>query len=109
VNEKQTGETDERKANEESPMMGWYGVMGPLAGFVMIVFWLALLGLIIWAVGRLLPGNSGETTRATSESAVEILDRRMANGEIDMHDWQAQRSALMATQKESAPATPSTK
>src|SRR5674476_1357306 len=82
-------------------MMGWYGAMGPLAGLAMIVFWVALLGLIMWAVRRLLPGNSGETTRANSESAVEILDRRLANGEIDMHDWQAQRSALMATQKES--------
>ena len=90
-------------------MMGWYGAMGPLAGLAMLVFWVALLGLIIWAVGRLLPGSSGETTRANSESPVEILDRRLANGEIDMHDWQAQRSALMATQKESAPATPNTK
>jgi putative membrane protein len=85
-------------------MMGWYGGMGPLAGLAMFVFWLALLGLILWAVGRLLPGNSGETTRADSESAVEILDRRLANGEIDMHDWQAQRSALMGAQEESAPA-----
>ena len=90
-------------------MMGWYGAMGPLAGLAMIVFWVALLGLIMWAVGRLLPGSSGETTRNNSESALEMLDRRMANGEIDMHDWQAQRSALMATQEESAPATPSTK
>jgi len=89
--------------------MGWHGAMGPLAGLAMLVFWVVLLGLIIWAVGRLLPGNSGETTRANSESALEILDRRMANGEIEMHDWQAQRSALIATQRGSAPATPSTK
>jgi uncharacterized membrane protein len=90
-------------------MMGWYGEMGPLAGIALIAFWFGLLGLIAWAVGRLLPGNSGETTLADSESAVEILDRRLANGEIDMHDWQAQRSALMAAPKGSAPATPSTK
>jgi putative membrane protein len=90
-------------------MMGWYGAMGPLAGLAMIVFWLALLGLIMWAVARLLPGSSGETTRANSESALEILDRRMANGEVDMHDWQAQRSALMAAQKGSAPAAPNSK
>ena len=90
-------------------MMGWYGAMGPLAGVSMLVFWVALLGLILWAVGRLLPGSSGETMHNNSESALEILDRRIANGEIEMHDWQAQRNALMATQKGSAPATPSTK
>jgi putative membrane protein len=91
-------------------MMGWYGGgMGPLAGFVLIAFWVILLGLITWAVGRVLPGSSAETSAADSESAVEILDRRLADGEIDMHDWQARRSALMATQGESAPATPSTK
>ena len=91
-------------------MMGWYGGgMGPLAGLAMIAFWAILLGLIVWAVGRLLPGSSGEMTAASSESAVEILDRRLASDEIDMQDWQARRSALMATQGESAPATPSTK
>jgi len=64
----------------------------------MFVFWLALLGLIIWAVGRVLPGSTAETTRAMStkrESAVEILDSRLANGEVDLHDWQAERRALM--------------
>jgi uncharacterized membrane protein len=90
-------------------MMGWYGGgMSPIAGLAVIAFWVILFGLILWAVGRLLPGCSGETTTANSESAVEILDRRLANGEIDTHDWQARRSALMATQRESAPATPST-
>jgi putative membrane protein len=91
-------------------MMGWYGGgMSPIAGLAVIAFWVILVGLIVWAVGRLLPGCSGEMISASSESAVEILDRRLANGEINMHDWQARRSALMATQRESASATPSTK
>ena len=85
--------------------MGSYGNgMGSLGWLGMGVFWLLLLGLIVWLVIRLLPGSSEPPTRTPGESAVEILDRRMANGEIDMHDWQAQRSALMATRKESAPA-----
>ena len=75
----------------------------------MLVLWVALLGLIVWAVGRLLPGSGGNPTSANSESALEILDRRLADGEIEMQDWQAQRSALMAIQEEGAPATPSTK
>jgi putative membrane protein len=90
-------------------MMGWYGGMGPLAGLAIIAFWVIMFTLIVWAIGRLLPGSSGEMTAASSESAVEILDRRLANGEIDMQEWQTQRSALTAAQEQSAPATPSTK
>jgi len=81
-------------------MMGWYGGgMGPLGWLGMGVFWLILLGLIVWLVVRLLPGGSGGTTRPTAESALEILDRRLASGEIDLAAWQAQRSALVAAQR----------
>jgi hypothetical protein len=44
-------------------MMGWYGGMGPLAALAMLVLWIALLGLIVWAVGRLLPGNRRDDQR----------------------------------------------
>jgi putative membrane protein len=81
-------------------MMGWYGGgMGPLGWLGMGVFWLLLLGLIVWLVVRLLPGSSGGTTRPAAESALEILDRRLASGEIDLAAWQAQRSALVAAQR----------
>jgi putative membrane protein len=78
-------------------MMGWYGGgMGPLGLFAMGFFWLMLLGLIVWLVVRLLPASSTGTTRDTSESALDILDRRLAGGEIDLETWQAQRAALLA-------------
>jgi len=48
------------------------------------LFWLILLGLIVWLVIRLLPGSNGGTTRDTGRSALEILDRRLASGEIDL-------------------------
>ena len=80
--------------------MGWYGGgMGGLMWLGMGLFWLILLGLIVWLVIRLLPGSSEPATRAPGESAVEILDRRMANGEIDIDTWQAQRAALLAAQR----------
>ena len=79
-------------------MMGWYGnAMGSLGWLGMGVFWLLLLALIGWLVMRLLP-SSGRTTRSTGDSAAEILDRRMARGEIDVPAWQTQRSALQSTQ-----------
>ena len=82
-------------------MMGWYGNgMGSLGWLGMGVFWLILLGLIVWLVLRLLPGSGAGTTRATGESVLEILDRRLARGEIDLETWQAQRAALLAAQRD---------
>jgi putative membrane protein len=81
-------------------MMGWYGNgIGTFMWLGMGLFWLVLLGLIVWLVIRLLPGSGDEPTRSTGESAVEILDRRMASGEIDIEAWQAQRAALRAAQR----------
>ncbi len=82
-------------------MMGWYGGgMGAFGWLAMGLFWLVLLGLIVWLVSRLLPGSrDDQPSRSVGESAVEILDRRMANGEMDMETWQAQRSALLAAQR----------
>lgn len=80
-------------------MMGWYGGgMGWGGWLAMGLFWLVLLGLIVWLVTQLLPGSGGGTSRSTGESALEILDRRLASGEIDLETWQAQRAALLGAQ-----------
>ena len=82
-------------------MMGWYGGgMGPVGWLAMGLFWLILLGLIVWLVSRLLPGSAGGTTRSSGESALDILDRRLASGEIDLAAWQAARAALVAAHRD---------
>ncbi len=82
-------------------MMGWYGGgMGPLGWLAMGVFWLILIGLIVWLVIRLLPGSTSGTARDTGESPLSILDRRLARGEIDLDTWQAQRAALLSVRDE---------
>jgi putative membrane protein len=82
-------------------MMGWYGGgMSAVMWLGMGLFWLILFTLIVWLVIRLLPGSSEPPSRTSGESAFEILDRRMANGEIDMEAWQAQRAALLAAQRD---------
>jgi len=82
-------------------MMGWYGGgMGWGAWLAMGLFWLVLLGLIVWLVARLLPGGDGGTARNAGESALEILDRRLASGEIDLEAWQAARAALVAARRD---------
>ena len=80
-------------------MMGSYGNgMGSLGWLGIGAFWLLLLALIVWLVIRLLTGSKGLKPNPTGETAAQILDRRMANGEIDMPAWQAQRAALQGTQ-----------
>jgi putative membrane protein len=77
-------------------MMGWYGGgMGYAGWMFMGLFWLVLLGLIIWAVVRLLPDRR-EGGHRDAESPEEILDRRFARGEIDAETYQAHRGALTA-------------
>ena len=76
-------------------MMNWYGGgMGIGAWLFIGLFWLALIGLIVWLVARLLPSSKpGSDTR---ESTEEILDHRFAMGEIDVDTHAAQGGALVA-------------
>lgn len=86
--------------------MGWYG--GGMTGFAwmgMGLFWLALLGLIVWLVIRLLPGKSQEPKTANSAAvspvasasapALAILDERLANGEVDVETYRTIRATLV--------------
>ncbi len=76
-------------------MMGWYGPgMGFGAWLFMGLFWLVLLGVIVWAVVRLLPGGHDSSGTSARETPEEILDRRFARGELDVETYQAQRAAL---------------
>lgn len=77
-------------------MMGWYGDGVSWAHVLgMSVFWLILIGLVVLLVVQLLPGNDAGATRSTGDPALEILDRRLAVGEIDVDGWRAQRAALL--------------
>lgn len=82
-------------------MMGSPGAgMGLLGWLGMGLFWIIVLGLIVWLVIRLIPVSSDRPTGASGESALEVLDRRLASGELDVQTWQAQRSALVAAQRD---------
>lgn len=64
------------------------------------VLWVVLLGLVLWGVLRLLarrPGaSSAHVWRIQSDepSALEILNRRYARGEIDAADYDEMRARL---------------
>ncbi len=75
-----------------SGMMGGFGAMG-----LMGVFWIAVLGLIIWAVVAAArgTGQSGSFDSASrSDSALEILKKRYARGEINKEEYEARKKDL---------------
>ena len=63
----------------------------------MSVFWVILIAAIVWAVAALF-GRSDRSTggAALSERPEEILDRRLASGEIDAKTYEALRTKLRA-------------
>lgn len=66
---------------------GWMALM-PLV-------WVALVGLIVWAVIRLTQNQTGMSKSwPADESAREILDRRFASGEIDAEAYRSIRDNL---------------
>jgi putative membrane protein len=84
-------------------MMDWYGGSGmgawaPFMWLFMGVFWVALIGLIIWLVTRLLPGSAnprpGTPAPGPVESPEQVLDRMFALGEIDEATYRSRRTAL---------------
>jgi putative membrane protein len=85
-------------------MMGWYGSgMGGGAWIFMGLFWVVLIAAIIWLAVRLFPSSSRSNATTTAvhqssgpESALDILDRRLASGEVDIETYQLQHAALVA-------------
>lgn len=85
-------------------MNGWNGGMGWTGWFFMSILWVVLLVVIVWAAAQLFPGRrdgvataGGPATlppAAPTEDARQILDRRLATGEIDVETYERLRDTL---------------
>ena len=75
-------------------MNHWYDTMGAGDWLIMSVFWIALIGAIVWAIAHLSRPSGAPTSDSRSERPDEILDRRLASGEIDSATYDALRSKL---------------
>lgn len=73
--------------------MGYGWGMGPAGWIFMGLFWVAIIGLVVWAVIALLPG-SRTSGQSRPEAPEEILDRRFALGEIDAEQYRRAREEL---------------
>ncbi len=72
-------------------MMGGYGTM-----FIMPILWIVVIGLIAWAVVAAVrrPGESDSAGRS-ADSALEILKKRYARGEINKEEYEAKKKDLI--------------
>jgi putative membrane protein len=61
----------------------------------MAIFWIVIVVAAIWLVGNLFPRSNGVQPPANApESAVDILKRRYARGEISEAEYESMRHDL---------------
>jgi putative membrane protein len=90
---------EEADAPTEEARIMMYGGWGGW-GWIMLMplLWIALIGVIVWAVVRLTqrpPDQAAQPRRETPrETPREILDRRFASGEIDADAYTRARDTL---------------
>ena len=75
---------------------GMQAGLGAGGWVLMIMFGTALLALIAWAIARLSPNRTDDARepRRPADEPVEILDRRLARGEIDVETYEQLRSKV---------------
>lgn len=71
------------------------GGEGATFGFGMLI-WIVILGVIVWAVVRATSWNSPSagTRSAASQSTREILDARLARGEVTVEEYKKLRETI---------------
>ena len=77
-------------------MMNFSGGMGAAGWVLMSVIWVVLIAAIVWAIAALFGRNDRSNSVTTAARPQEILDRRLANGEIDHDTYDALRAKLQA-------------
>ena len=77
-------------------MMGGFGMGFGSFGFLwMAIFWIVIVVAAIWLVGNLFPRTDrGQSPANAPESAVDILKRRYARGEISKDEFETTRHSL---------------
>jgi putative membrane protein len=70
-------------------MWHYWDTMGFLGWTMMILFWVAVIVLIIWGV------RTATTTRTPmSSDALTVLERRFASGEIEREEFEEKKNLL---------------
>ncbi len=72
-------------------MMGGFGWM-----WLMPIFFILFWGLVIWGIVALVRGSSGSrgSDSPAADSALEVLKKRYARGEIDKEEYEEKKKDL---------------
>lgn len=79
-------------------MMNWSDGMGSGGWALMAVFWVVVIAAMVWAAVALLRRADHSSGTAIAVGPSEILDRRLASGEIDAATYDELRAKLRAAQ-----------
>ena len=76
--------------------MGFGGMAAGGVGFLfMAIFWIGVVAAAIWLLSNLFPKNNvSDTIGGNGETAVSILQKRYARGEIDKEQFEQMRHEL---------------
>lgn len=73
--------------------MDWDGGWSVLMVIGMVLFWIVVVGAIVWAVKEL-AGARRTQPGGPPDDPVRILDRRLADGSISLDDYRERRAVL---------------
>ena len=77
-------------------MMTGFGMgFGGFGFLFMAIFWIGIIAAAIWLLSNLFPkNNTTDTTNGDGETAVSILQKRYARGEINKEQFEQMRHEL---------------
>jgi putative membrane protein len=77
-------------------MFNGFHSMGAGGWVLMAFFWIAVVALIVWLIARLTTAGAPgpDSGRERPETPREILDRRLASGEVDPETYEQLREQL---------------
>lgn len=74
--------------------MGWGYGMGWFGFIPMVAFWLAVIVAVVFLIRWLIKPRAGEQWARSEDSALEILKRRYARGEINKEEFEEKKKDL---------------
>ncbi len=74
-------------------MMGW-GILTWFGPIMMLIFWIALILAIIFFIRWLIFSAKGSRQLKPEDSALDILKKRYARGEIDKEEFEEKKKDL---------------